>query len=319
MTRFVSILGDSISTFEGMLPDGYNVFYQGEFIEDTGVYTVADTWWAQVIEAMGGQLLANASWSGSMVEGAGMPAGNCNERVAALARDGQVPDDVLIYFGTNDYGWGSPLFQAAARVGEVPFFLVEKGLLPEEGIAGLAPEYAAESFGIAYRCMLERIRGMYPAARIWCISLAPGRLRGCDCSTFTYNLRGVPWKAYNAAIAQAAADVNAAAEIGDGLFTDATVAKGEGPCRVLDIAALGYDYEAREGTHPTVLGMRQLAWMVCRTMGLAAAEGTEYPGGDCFRATDPCIEPGRTCVGCEFVQSTGNQWRHVCLRPVPQA
>lgn len=319
MTRLVSVLGDSISTFAGMLPDGFNVFYEGEFIEDTGVRSVGDTWWAQVIEAMDGQLLANASWSGSMVEGAGMPAGNCNERVRALGCDGQTPDDVLIYFGTNDYGWGGPRNQAAARANEAPFFLVQKGRLPEEGIAGLAPEEAAESFGISYRCMLERIRGMFPNARIWCITLAPGRVRGKERSTFTYNFRGVPLKAYNDAIAQAVADVNTAAEQGEGLFTKEVVAPGEGPCHVLDICSLGYDYEGREGTHPTALGMRQLAWMVCTAMGIEGAlttgeAGEGYPGGEAFRATDPCEEPGRACVGCEFAEATGNQWRHVCLR-----
>ena len=48
--RSFSILGDSISTFDGCNPDGFAVYYQGERCEQTGVTSSADTWWSQVIE-----------------------------------------------------------------------------------------------------------------------------------------------------------------------------------------------------------------------------------------------------------------------------
>ena len=98
--RRFSILGDSISTFEGCNPTGFRVFYEGERCAATGVREPRDTWWAQVVDALGGELLANGSFSGSMVEGAGFPAGDSAERVAALARDGQAPDAVLVFMGT---------------------------------------------------------------------------------------------------------------------------------------------------------------------------------------------------------------------------
>ena len=82
--RSFSILGDSISTFDGCNPDGFTVYYQGERCEQTGVTSSADTWWSQVIERLGGRLLANSSFSGSLVEGAGFPAGNSQERIDAL-------------------------------------------------------------------------------------------------------------------------------------------------------------------------------------------------------------------------------------------
>ena len=87
--RRFSILGDSISTFEGCNPTGFRVFYEGERCAATGVREARDTWWAQVVDALGGELLANGSFSGSMVEGAGFPAGDSAERVAALARDAE--------------------------------------------------------------------------------------------------------------------------------------------------------------------------------------------------------------------------------------
>ena len=104
--RSFSILGDSISTFDGCNPDGFAVYYQGERCEQTSVTSSADTWWSQVIERLGGRLLANSSFSGSLVEGAGFPAGNSQERIDALAEDGVQPDVVIVLMGINDYGWG---------------------------------------------------------------------------------------------------------------------------------------------------------------------------------------------------------------------
>lgn len=118
--RSFSILGDSISTFDGCNPDGFAVYYQGERCEQTGVTSSADTWWSQVIERLGGRLLANSSFSGSLVEGAGFPAGNSQERIDALAEDGVQPDVVIVFMGINDYGWGGATAQAAGRGNAVP-------------------------------------------------------------------------------------------------------------------------------------------------------------------------------------------------------
>ena len=47
--RLFSILGDSISTFEGCNPAGFRVFYEGERREATGVREARDTWWEMCI------------------------------------------------------------------------------------------------------------------------------------------------------------------------------------------------------------------------------------------------------------------------------
>ena len=44
----ISILGDSISTFAGYTPKD-SVFYDSYVQWETGVKTVEDTWWMQVI------------------------------------------------------------------------------------------------------------------------------------------------------------------------------------------------------------------------------------------------------------------------------
>lgn len=74
MTRLFSVYGDSISSFEGILPQGWRVFFEGEQLELTGVKTPHDTWWGQVIDHFDGQFLANASWSAAWWKAATSPS-----------------------------------------------------------------------------------------------------------------------------------------------------------------------------------------------------------------------------------------------------
>ncbi|MCD2432527.1 SGNH/GDSL hydrolase family protein [Paraeggerthella hominis] len=297
MKRF-SVLGDSISTFEGCNPEGFDVFYENERRDATGVRLVEDTWWAQVIEQCGGELLSNGSFSGSMVEGAGFPAANSAERIAALAKDGVAPDEILVFIGINDYGWGGPAAQAAGRGNALPATL-DLSAIPEAE-AGLASADAAERFGQAYSAMLARMRAAYPQAKVWCCTLCPGRIEGSVHSTFAYRLRGVHFDRYNDAI-RLAAESNG--------------------CCVADVRALGRDYEALEGTHPTKRGMAQFALMVLHAM--AACDGGSLEGhasnplvddafGSAPRSLETCRKPA--CVGCAYAGATGNKWLCVCRK-----
>ena len=153
-----SIMGDSISTYAGCNPEGYDVFYEGERREATGVCSASDTWWACMIDLLGGRLLSNVSFSGSMVEGAGFPAGDSQERVEALGGDGLAPDAIVVFMGINDYGWGGAKAQAAAGARAVPAqSRREEG---ERRVAGRAEEGAIEGFAKAYASMhaLSRAR-----------------------------------------------------------------------------------------------------------------------------------------------------------------
>lgn len=246
-----SIMGDSISTFEGCVPDGYTLFYNDERLERSGVLRPEDTWWSHAVRALGGTVLADSAWSGSMVEGAGFPAASSPERAAALlGPDGQAPDAVLVFIGINDYGWGGAEAQAAGRSHAMPR-CIDPATVPEQ-IAGAAPADAAERFGAAYRTMLRNIRAAAPEAAVYCITLLPGRTHGVDHPEFCYRLRGRHLDEYNAAI------------------RDAAAAEG---CRVADVRTFGRDYDSLEGTHPTNLGMRQFASMVVRAMQLADETG----------------------------------------------
>ena len=152
--KFFSILGDSISTLQGYHPPGYAVFYQGAVSRVARVLRFADTWWGMVIDALGGELLVNNSWSGSLVcrhPDCQIPSYGCSdERTSALGRDGVDPDIIMVFMGINDCGWQMQLEPQSAD---------------EEGDIAI--------FRVAYADMLAKLRRNYPAAEIWCI--APGK------------------------------------------------------------------------------------------------------------------------------------------------
>ena len=266
-----SIMGDSISTFEGCVPDGYTLFYNDERLERSGVLRPEDTWWSHAVRALGGTVLADSAWSGSMVEGAGFPAASSPERAAALlGPDGQVPDTVLVFIGINDYGWGGAEAQAAGRSHAMPR-CIDPASIPEQ-VAGAAPADAVERFGAAYRTMLRNIHAAAPEAAVYCITLLPGRTHGVDHPEFCYRLRGRHLDEYNAAI------------------RDAAAAEG---CRVADVRTFGRDYDSL----PTNLGMRQFASMVVRAMQLADAAGAGASGADASASGAEAAGAGATSAG----------------------
>ena len=74
--KYVSILGDSISTFEGCNTKGYSIYYDEYHKEINGIKGVEDMWWHKVITHLGAQLCTNNSYSGSLVTGDKFPAAN---------------------------------------------------------------------------------------------------------------------------------------------------------------------------------------------------------------------------------------------------
>ena len=99
-----AVMGNSISTYYGYIPDGYKVFYTEDREKKYGIQ-VGDTWWMQLSRLSGLTFLANASWSGSRVScdllNSDAPFVS-NARVAAVGRAG-VPDIIFIMGGTNDW------------------------------------------------------------------------------------------------------------------------------------------------------------------------------------------------------------------------
>ena len=134
-----SILGDSVSTFQGFTPPG-GVYYAPSSGPVTGVNTVEDTWWMRVIRAKDGTLLANNSWSGSTVAESGNLGAASLSRIRKLSADGVSPDVVLVFTGLNDISRYVPL----------------------------------ETFRADYETMLRRIMGLCPDAEVWCGTLVAG-------------------------------------------------------------------------------------------------------------------------------------------------
>lgn len=152
--KTVSILGDSISTYEGWIPNGYVDFFpmNGE-VDD-----VDETWWKMLIDDNGMQFCANSSSAGSTCVGDSLSVDNpkfacSNYRIDDLIGKGGVyPDIIIIYMGTNDLLTNVP-------IGE------NDGTQPvEEGII--------DNFSDAYSLILDKLESQYPGAQIFCCTLA---------------------------------------------------------------------------------------------------------------------------------------------------
>ncbi len=100
------VFGDSYSTYDGYIPEGYATYYPWLDVHDVG-----ETWWKQLSEALGAEILQNNSWSGSTVCNTGYD-GDCSKtssfihRLEVLTEAGFFAenrvDHVFVFGGTND-------------------------------------------------------------------------------------------------------------------------------------------------------------------------------------------------------------------------
>lgn len=108
----VSVLGDSYSTFEGWIPEGYIAWYKPvpKPGRPTDVTDVEQTWWKKLIEESGYELEVNDSYSGATVCNTGYSGADYSDRsfVNRTDRLGN-PDIILVFGGTNDAWANSPL------------------------------------------------------------------------------------------------------------------------------------------------------------------------------------------------------------------
>ena len=114
----VMIFGDSYSTLEGHIPQGYAVYYSLNR-EDTAHFNISapeDTWWGTVLSATHSKLLVNDSWSGSTVCHTGYGGfdekqsfvGRLNKYIADGFFEKNQVDTVFIFGCTNDFWANSP-------------------------------------------------------------------------------------------------------------------------------------------------------------------------------------------------------------------
>jgi len=162
----VLIFGDSYSTFKGLIPEGYAVYYSADTHPESEVDTADKTWWMQLINETGSNLVMNNSWSGSTIGYTGYNGNDCSHtssficRLRTLKQQGFFEENdintVFVFGGTNDSWSGAPLGELKFSDWEendlysvlpaIPYFLKTlKDTLPEADIyclvnTGIKPE-----------------------------------------------------------------------------------------------------------------------------------------------------------------------------------
>ncbi len=148
--KLFSILGDSISTLSGYNPEEF-VYYNRAKSSKSKVNFFKDTWWGSVIDSLEGLLLVNNSISGSCVSQ--LPNSETeyhacsDERTSSLDKDGLSPDVIMVFMGSNDWGWAVDLQSSDADSNDI------------------------SCFKPAYEEMLKKLKRNYPSAEIWCLTL----------------------------------------------------------------------------------------------------------------------------------------------------
>ncbi len=128
----LSIMGDSISTYEGVSNNtNYNstignnaVWYRGGNITKAGLTGSQDTYWGRLMASTGMKLCVNNAWSGASLCGNDdNPSKKAFFRAQQLHNNkaGISPDVIIVYCGINDT-WGS-----GREVGELYTLLQNKG------------------------------------------------------------------------------------------------------------------------------------------------------------------------------------------------
>ena len=182
----ISVLGDSVSTFAGYTP-AEALFYDSWRQEETGVMSPDDTWWMQVIQNTGMQLLANGSYSASTVCGDSSSeessAGCSNRRIVDLmGNTGIAPNVILVYMGVNDF-----------------FHSIDLGSF--SGTAAYRNDHYIWDFTEGYELMLQKLQAIYPTSRIYCMTL----LESNSWEGTRVNANGNTVEDYNSRIRQVAA------------------------------------------------------------------------------------------------------------------
>ena len=114
----VFLLGDSYSTFEDWIPDGFWTWYFKDQRTGTDVKSVKETWWYQLLDETDSNLILNCSYSGTTICNKGKDGVDCSKisfvgRFDRLIQDGffngKEINTLLIFGGTNDSWLDSPI------------------------------------------------------------------------------------------------------------------------------------------------------------------------------------------------------------------
>lgn len=186
MGKKVSIIGDSISSYSGYVPDGYSVYYP-----ESDVTHVDSMWWSNALYRMGMTLLINASYSSSSVAGDdtdGAAVASSDARVNALANGTTLPDVIICFIGTNDF----------ARDYAIGTWTNKQEVPTASNVTDFKPAYAK---------MVDKIQTAYPLAKVYCCTLL-ARTKGTDGTVPVVNGNGNTVDDFNEAIRDVARQLN---------------------------------------------------------------------------------------------------------------
>lgn len=146
-----AVLGNSISTYLGTMPNGYPYYYSQARLNKE------DMWWSILELNTNSTMIANSSWSGATVSFR-HNVDTCSffysdTRISSLSRNG-IPDLIIVLGGTNDWSRNTHL-----------------GSQQDEG-------NVTTLFG-AYLLMVRKLINKYPQSKIILCSILP-RKQGHD-------------------------------------------------------------------------------------------------------------------------------------------
>lgn len=149
--RYLSVMGDSISAYQGYIPDGYDYYYTGS---NHDVSDVSEMWWSVVCARTGMNRCIINAYSGSGVtqlEDSShvnkVPMSNA-ARCAALSDANHTPDVIVIMGGLNDYTYA------------------QSGQSAPLEWDGTSEPVDLASFTQQYAIMIKQIQTNYPNASI---------------------------------------------------------------------------------------------------------------------------------------------------------
>lgn len=104
--KYLSILGDSISTYDGISNDvNTNItLVSNRIFYDKG-FPLEMTYWSRIIKALDLKLCVNNSYSGGNLSGRDNTNSGVNRAPFLSKNDGTSPDIIIIFMGINDLGW----------------------------------------------------------------------------------------------------------------------------------------------------------------------------------------------------------------------
>lgn len=170
--KYVSILGDCISSYEGYVPDGLSSGHYTEFSD------VSKMWWYQLLMKLGANLCVNYSdadfkiagtddksvsyshYGSNLTQKSGDKFIKADGKTYTLGNGTQDPDIIIVYLGLNDY-------INNAKFTDFTHSILSSGVKKN---SDLTDDTVYQDVSTAYERILSDIIGSYPYASIYCIT-----------------------------------------------------------------------------------------------------------------------------------------------------